>query len=188
MRSNRVASCSKRSAVFMRVLCWLQGKSYVCSKAGLRMVRLLDGGACTKLPWFPLSFLSVTTNWQKNISYLETRKPVRPSLSIRLRSLRTGLDPFTDEEIQRAVRLRDKLVGQYGAVIQRDYGWAAEALGNKSPDSFGTWKKRSAWITFDHILGGRPTTSTLAPSRMQRFSAPRSRCNPYCWQARAIPA
>jgi len=61
--------------------------------------------------------------------------------------LRTGLDPFTEDEVQRAIHLRDKLVQQYGAAIQRDFGWAAEALGNKSP----TFKDLEEAVGLDHL-------------------------------------
>jgi hypothetical protein len=60
---------------------------------------------------------------------------------------RTGLDPFTEKEIQRATMLRDKLVQKYGVAIQRDYGWAAEALGNKNP----TFRDVEEAVGLDHL-------------------------------------
>jgi hypothetical protein len=60
---------------------------------------------------------------------------------------RTGLDPFTDEEIQRAIGVRDELVQRYGAAIQRDYGWAGEALANKSP----TFRDVEEAVGLDHL-------------------------------------
>jgi len=60
---------------------------------------------------------------------------------------RTGLDPFTEKEIQQATGLRDRLVQKYGAAIQRDYGWAAEALGNKNP----TFRNLEQAVGLDHL-------------------------------------
>jgi hypothetical protein len=59
---------------------------------------------------------------------------------------RTGLEPFGEKEIQQAKTLRDKLVQKYGTAIQRDYGWAAEALG-KDP----TFRNLEKAVGSDHL-------------------------------------
>ncbi len=87
------------------------------------------------------------------------------------RSPRTGLEPFGEKEIQQAKALRDKLVQKYGAAIQRDYGWAAEALG-KDP-TFRNLEEAAGldhlrpyfrWAS-DHVHAGhKPHTTLLGTS------------------------
>jgi Family of unknown function (DUF5677) len=60
---------------------------------------------------------------------------------------RTGLEPFGEKEIQQAKTLRDRLVQKYGTAIQRDYGWAAKALGKKDP----TFRSLEEAVGLDHL-------------------------------------
>ena len=46
---------------------------------------------------------------------------------------RIGHDPIPAEDIERLKAERDELVDRFGSSFKRDYGWAAEAIGNPRP-------------------------------------------------------
>ena len=144
----------QQSSFVFEAVCGLHARAVLVAR---EVLCLLEGGFAdgALARWRSLheiavvsAFLSERDN-QLAEKYLLSRdaQACKAIIEYQAKVSRTGLDPFTDEEIQRAVRLRDKLVGQYGAVIQRDYGWAAEALGNKSP----TFRDLEEAVGLDHL-------------------------------------
>jgi hypothetical protein len=85
---------------------------------------------------------------------------------------RAGLEPFSQQEMEQARRMRDEVVARYGASIKHEYGWASRALGKANPSlhdiersvNLDHWRPRYKWASQYTQANYKPPATLLGMS------------------------